>query len=349
MKTLEIDKILLHWFDKHGRKDLPWQRNKTPYRVWISEIMLQQTQVTTVIPYYERFMQRFPDVQTLANTDEDTVYHYWSGLGYYRRARFLHAAAKKIMVDFAGKFPGTLTELLTLPGIGHSTGGAILAIAFGTKAAILDGNVKRVLTRLHGITEWVDDKKLWPLAEQYTPEYRVADYTQAIMDLGATLCIRGKPRCELCPFENTCVAHADGIEKLLPITKPRKTIPTREATFLMFKKDQMVLLEKRAPTGIWAGLWSLPQIEGHASAKEIKTFCKQHYGLTLNDITFNKPFKHTFSHFHLIIMSAVITVVQNQHKIMDDHQQIWYKLNESPLVGIPAPVKLLLDQLENSL
>lgn len=338
---------LLEWFDKHGRKDLPWQQDKTLYRVWVSEIMLQQTQVMTVIPYYERFMQQFPDIQTLANAPEDTVLHFWSGLGYYRRARFLHAAAKKIMVDFAGVFPNTLNDLMTLPGIGRSTAGAILSIACHKKAAILDGNVKRVLTRLHGINEWIDDKKLWPLAEEHTPEHRIADYTQAIMDLGATLCTRGKPRCEQCPFEHTCVAHAQGIEKNLPVTKPRKLIPTRKATFLILKKNYAVLLEKRPPTGIWAGLWALPHIEGHVSQQAIKAHCKQQYGMIVDNIIIHETFKHTFSHFHLMIAPATVSLVQNKNKIMADEQQIWYNLRESPMVGIPAPVKLLLDQLEN--
>lgn len=336
---------LLQWFDQQGRKDLPWQQDKTLYRVWISEIMLQQTQVATVIPYYGRFMQRFPNIQTLANADEDTVLHYWSGLGYYRRARFLHAAAKKIVNEFAGIFPNTLAELMTLPGIGRSTAGAILSIACQKKATILDGNVKRVLTRLHGIEEWIDDKKLWPIAEEYTPEQRVADYTQAIMDLGATLCTRGKPRCEQCPFEHTCIAHAKGIEKNLPITKPRKQLPTRKATFLILKNNHAVLLEKRPPMGIWAGLWALPQIEGHVSQKAIKTHCKQQYGMTVDNIVIEETFKHTFSHFHLMIMPVTLTLAQNKNKIMADEQQIWYNMRKSPKVGIPAPVKLLLENM----
>ncbi len=336
---------LLKWFDLHGRKDLPWQQDKTLYRVWVSEIMLQQTQVTTVIPYYERFMQQFPDIQCLANADEDTVLHYWSGLGYYRRARFLYLAAKKIMNDFAGAFPNTLNDLMTLPGIGRSTAGAILSIACHKKATILDGNVKRVLTRFHGIDEWVDEKKLWPLAEQYTPEHRVADYTQAIMDLGATLCTRGKPNCELCPFEHTCVAHAKGIEKYLPITKPRKLLPTRKATFLILKRNQSVLLEKRPPMGIWAGLWALPQIEGHVSQNIITTHCKQQYGMTVNNMIMEETFKHTFSHFHLMIAPVTIDIAQNKNKIMADEQQIWYNMRKSPKIGIPAPVKLLLENM----
>ncbi|HSW70342.1 MAG TPA: A/G-specific adenine glycosylase, partial [Gammaproteobacteria bacterium] len=261
---------LLQWFDQYGRHDLPWQQDKTPYRVWVSEIMLQQTQVTTVIPYYQRFMERFPDIKTLANADEDTVMHYWSGLGYYRRARYLHAAAKKIMSDFHGKFPDNLADLITLPGIGRSTAGAILSIAFQKQAAILDGNVKRVLTRLHGITDSIDEKTLWPLAEKYTPIHRTDHYAQAMMDLGATLCVRGKPRCEVCPFNKKCVAHTKDIAASLPIKKPRKSLPVHEATFLILRHKDLVLLEKRAPIGVWAGLWSLPQFEGHVTSKTLK-------------------------------------------------------------------------------
>lgn len=336
---------LLQWFDGHGRHDLPWQQNKTPYRVWISEIMLQQTQVTTVIPYYQRFMQRFPDIHTLADADEDTVMHYWSGLGYYRRARYLHAAAKKVMHNFHGKFPDNLTALMTLPGIGRSTAGAILSIAFQKKAAILDGNVKRVLTRLHGITDWLDEKNLWPLAEKYTPAQRTDDYTQAIMDLGATLCIRGKPRCEVCPFHKKCMAHIKGIAASLPIQKPRKSLPVREATFLIIKNKDGILLEKRAPTGVWAGLWSLPQLEGHVAAKELKAYCKKHYGFALQHVVFKDIVKHTFSHFHLMISPVIVEIVQIQPKIMEAQPQIWYNLREATVIGIPAPVKVLLDEM----
>src|SRR3990167_8286209 len=207
MKNLtpkKFQQLLCQWFDTHGRKNLPWQKNKTPYRVWLSEIMLQQTQVSTAIPYFQRFLTRFPTIKSLANASEDEVLHLWTGLGYYSRARNLYHAAKLVVEKHHGKFPDQLEELEKLPGIGRSTAGAILSIAFEKKATILDGNVKRVLTRLYGITEWVGEKKiieaLWKLAEKYTPAFRCADYTQAIMDLGATLCIRGKPACEKCPF-----------------------------------------------------------------------------------------------------------------------------------------------------
>ena len=232
---------ILSWFDQHGRKTLPWQLNKTPYRVWVSEIMLQQTQVSTVIPYFQRFMERFPDVASLAAATEDEVLHLWTGLGYYSRARNLHRTAKIVMEMHQGVFPDELEALEKLAGIGRSTAGAIRPLAFEKKAAILDGNVKRVLTRLHGITEWPGENKvaaqLWSLAEKYSPEQRIADYTQAMMDIGATLCVRGTPRCGDCPFQKFCVAYQQGIAKDLPKKKPSAKIPVRQATLLVFLKN----------------------------------------------------------------------------------------------------------------
>src|SRR5579872_382769 len=274
MKPADFQKKILTWFDQHGRKTLPWQIDKTPYRVWVSEVMLQQTQVNTVIPYFERFMQRFPTIETLANATEDEILHLWTGLGYYSRARNLHRSAKKM----AGKiFPATLDDLQTLPGIGRSTAGAILAIAFQKKAAILDGNVKRVLTRFCGITEGLSEKftleKLWKTAESLTPEKRIADYTQAMMDLGATICIRGKPHCEICPLEKKCIAHKLGIEKNLPIAKLKKTLPVKQATFFILQHQQEFFLQKRPPVGIWGGLWSLPEFTGFLAEKDISGVC----------------------------------------------------------------------------
>ena len=353
MKNLtpkKFQQLLCQWFDTHGRKSLPWQINKTPYRVWLSEIMLQQTQVSTAIPYFQRFLTRFPTIKSLANASEDEVLHLWTGLGYYSRARNLYHAAKLVVEKHHGKFPDQLEELEKLPGIGRSTAGAILSIAFEKKATILDGNVKRVLTRLHGITEWAGEKKiteaLWMLAEKYTPATRNADYTQAIMDLGATLCIRGKPACEKCPFEKYCVAHTLGLEKKIPQSKPKKALPVRAATLLMLrKKPHFVLLEKRPPTGIWGNLWSLPQIAGTVTSKEIKQFCKTHFHFQIEDIQFSPSFRHTFSHFHLDITPAIISISKAPAKIMEEAQQIWYNLSQSQVVGLPAPVKLLLESL----
>jgi A/G-specific adenine glycosylase len=340
--------LLLDWFDQHGRKNLPWQQNKTPYRIWVSEIMLQQTQVSTVIAYFERFMQHFPNITTLANAPEDEVLHLWTGLGYYNRARNLQRAAKIITTTLQGNFPNNVTELENLPGIGRSTAGAIVAIAFQKPAPILDGNVKRVLTRIHGIEQWPGEKKisdaLWQIAEKFTPQQRSADYTQAIMDLGATLCIRGKPQCVKCPMQKICVAHAKGIAKKLPIAKARKTIPTHQATLLILQQHpHWVLLEKRPATGVWGNLWSLPEMKGKPSTMEIQNICQDRFGLKMKALRVGKDFRHTFSHFHLDITPAFIELTSTpKTKIMESAQQIWYNLKMPQAVGLPAPVKSLL-------
>ena len=344
-----FQKTLLNWFDHSGRKNLPWQHNKTPYRVWISEIMLQQTQVSTVIPYYHRFMSRFPDLASLATAEEDEVLHLWTGLGYYSRARNLLKAAQMIQNTLQGRFPDTLEDLIQLPGIGHSTAGAILSIAWQKPATILDGNVKRVLTRLYGVTTWPGEKNtldlLWDLAQQLTPVKRIADYTQAIMDLGATLCTRSKPQCDICPFHKRCVAHQLGIAHQLPKSKPQKQRPVKQTTFLIVQYKNKVLLEKRPQTGIWAGLWSLPQIEHVFSIKDIQQSCLKMLKLKPQTIELGHPFRHTFSHFHLDIVPAFITLKSIPAKIMDSEHQIWYNLNQSQTIGLPAPVKKLLESL----
>jgi A/G-specific adenine glycosylase len=337
-----FQKKLLHWFDKHGRKDLPWQKNKTPYRVWISEIMLQQTQVNTVITYYERFMEKFSGVEQLAKSDEDTVLLFWAGLGYYHRARHLHSAAKKIFFEWQNQFPETLEDLQTLPGIGRSTAAAILSLAFETPATILDGNVKRVLSRLHAVQEWPQEKILWALAEKYSAEHRPADYTQAMMDLGATICTRGKPRCGECPFEKNCLAHLQGIEKDLPLKKPRKKLPIRAKTFFIFRYQEQILLEKRPTRGIWSGLFSFPEENTQLSSNEIKKVCRERFQQKTFTIQCQESFRHTFTHFHLDILPVVIDIKAPLVK----EGYFWYKLQQSNHIGVPAPVKLLLNQLE---
>lgn len=351
MKTTAklFQKKVLCWFDQHGRHDLPWQQNKTAYRVWVSEIMLQQTQVNTVIPFYQRFMQRFPNIQSLAQATEDEVLHHWTGLGYYSRARNLQRSAKKILEKYHNIFPAKQSQLESLPGIGRSTAGAILAIAFNKQSAILDGNVKRVLTRLFAITAWPGEKKvaeqLWKIAEKYTPSERVADYTQAMMDLGATICTRGKPHCEKCPLEKICHARQLGIEKTLPQTKPKKTLPIKSATLLILQKDQHILLQKRPPTGIWGGLWSLPEIQQTASAGDIAIMCAKQFGITASITHHGEIFRHTFSHFHLDILPMYLLVKKMQNKVMEDTGQIWYNLQQPAAVGLPAPIKSLLSKL----
>ncbi|MES2219240.1 MAG: A/G-specific adenine glycosylase [Pseudomonadota bacterium] len=345
----DFQATVLYWYDWHGRKSLPWQQQKNPYRVWLSEVMLQQTQVTTVIPYFERFIATFPDLQSLALAPEESVLHLWTGLGYYTRARNLHKAARIIHDSLNHNFPDNLEDLQKLPGIGRSTAGAILAIAFEKKAAILDGNVKRFLTRLHGITAWPGEKsvseELWRLAEMYTPDHRIADYTQAVMDIGATLCVRGQPRCGDCPFEKNCGARQLGLEKQLPQKKPSKVLPVRTVTLLVMHDGSQVLLEKRPATGVWGSLWSLPEISGLATAEEIRVACRQRYGQTLAEVTLAKSFRHTFSHFHLDILPAMITVRVSKRKIMAAEEKIWYNLQQPAALGMPAPIKNLLQKL----
>lgn len=349
IKPQQFQKLLLTWFHQYGRKHLPWQKNKTAYRVWLSEIMLQQTQVSTVVPYFERFIQHFPDIHSLATASEDSILHLWAGLGYYSRARNLHRAAKIIIEKFAGIFPQTIEDLQMLPGIGQSTAGAIVAIAYNQKAAILDGNVKRVLARLHGITEPIDEKpienKLWLLTDLLTPTEQVADYTQAIMDFGATLCLRSKPQCTVCPFKQKCKAHQQGITTLVPQKKRTKKLPVRTSTFIILKKDASIFLQKRSPTGIWGGLWSLPEIPGTPQLLSIQTFCQQHWQLRVENYQLLAPFRHTFSHYHLDIFPIVIHSPKLAIKGIAKTQQIWYNPHKPSAVGLPKPVQYLLKEV----
>jgi len=344
-----FQQLLLQWFDLHGRKHLPWQENKTPYRVWVSEIMLQQTQVSTVIPYFNRFMQQFPDLSSLAHAKEDAVLHLWAGLGYYSRARNLHRAAQIVCDRFAGAFPNALSELQTLPGIGQSTAGAILSIAFNVPAPILDGNVKRVLSRLHGISDPINEKnteiRLWELAKQYTPTGRIADYTQAMMDLGATLCTRSQPQCHLCPMKTYCIAYATNQVDTIPAKKTVRKLPVRTATFLILRRNDEVLLCKRPPTGIWGGLWGLPELAGQAEKESIHTFCQKQYQITIRGIKTLPSFRHTFSHYHLTIFPVIADVQRVPIKIMDDSRQIWYHPHEPAPIGLPKPVQTIMSML----
>lgn len=350
MPGRKISSLILAWFDQHGRKGLPWQIKRTPYRVWISEIMLQQTQVSTVVPYYLRFMKTFPNVEALAKASSDAVMHLWTGLGYYSRARNLHKAAQYIVQTMEGKWPDTLEGWTALPGVGRSTAGAILAIAFGQKTPILDGNVKRVLTRLEAITDWPGNKEteacLWTMAENLTPAKRTADYTQAIMDLGATVCVRGKPRCEQCPLKARCLAYKQEITHTLPRPKPkRRPLPHRTASLLIVRHANHILLQKRPPSGIWSSLWSLPQLTGVATAASIRTYCRD----TLRILpkagqTLLPPFRHTFTHYHLDIHPILLQCNPRSRKL-DSDSEIWYNLQQPQAIGLPAPVKKLLENL----
>jgi len=350
MKQDDFSHRLLSWFQQHGRKELPWQQSPTPYRVWVSEIMLQQTQVATVIPYFDRFMARFPDINALAEADQDEVLHLWTGLGYYARGRNLHKAARQIRDECGGKFPTELEQVMALPGIGRSTAGAILSLSMGQRHAILDGNVKRVLTRHYAIAGWPGtpavEKQLWQLAEQHTPAQACAAYTQAIMDLGATVCRRSKPLCPLCPQQQSCEALGQGVQNQLPSPRPKKQLPTRITTMLMLSGGEgRVLLQQRPPTGIWGGLWSFPQLDqDNPSDAKIRRWCKEALGHQAS-ITERWPvLRHTFSHFHLEIEPVRLQCKKTLARIAE-HNTTWYVPAAPAALGLAAPVKQLLSQL----
>jgi len=331
---------VLNWFDQHGRKDLPWQQQITPYRVWVSEIMLQQTQVATVIPYYQNFMCRFPRLEDLANAHIDEVLPLWAGLGYYARARNLHHAAQQIQQ--LGAFPQCLEGLMQLKGIGKSTAGAILSLAFQQRAAILDGNVKRVLARCFAISGWSGTaktaKQLWSVSETYTPETRVADYTQAMMDLGATICTRSHPKCDYCPLQKNCLAYQQQRISEFPTKKPKKIQPIKQCVFLILKYNQQVLLEKRPPVGIWGGLWSLPEF---ADQQVLANWClQQNINITGQKILILQ--RHTFSHYHLDYTPIRIQIDNPINIVMETNQSVWYNNQQLSALALPTPIKNLL-------
>ncbi len=335
---------LLSWFEKYGRKNLPWKKNITPYRIWVSEIMLQQTQVTTVIPYFEQFMEQFPTVKVLANAELDEVLHRWSGLGYYARARNLHKAAS--MINELG-FPETKNEWMALPGIGESTAGAILSIAFKQSHAILDGNVKRVLCRYMAVEGWPGEsavnKLLWEHSRHFTPENNAAEYTQAIMDLGATVCSRSKPNCAGCPVSETCKARQLGRVNDLPTPKPKKNVPVKKCVFLILKNDKNeIYLEKRVAAGIWGGLWSLPEFSDNQAIME---WC-QIQNINFENLQTLCSRRHTFSHYHLDYSAIIINLQNPVNYIADAGKTIWYdKSVNNTKVGLPAPIKKLIDHI----
>jgi A/G-specific adenine glycosylase len=342
---------VLDWFERHGRKDLPWQQDLTPYRVWVSEIMLQQTQVGTVIPYFERFMAELPTVTALAAAPEDRVLHLWTGLGYYARARNLHKTARLVVARHGGEFPPEIEALCELPGIGRSTAGAIRSIAFGRPAAILDGNVKRVLARYRAVAGWPGQtavlRQLWELAETLSPTRRVGDYAQAMMDLGATLCTRANPACDICPLRADCLAFARGNPQDYPGRKPRRRLPVRATVFLMVTSDDggEVWLERRPPSGIWGGLWCFPEV---ASLEEVETWCLDRFGLAPTTRQAWDPFRHTFSHYHLDIQPLQLHLPAVPGEVMAGDQRLWYNVREPAPIGLAAPVVSLLQRLDGS-
>jgi A/G-specific adenine glycosylase len=342
--TSHYARHLLSWFDISGRHDLPWQHPRTPYRVWLSEIMLQQTQVRVVIPYFERFVAALPDLRALAASPQDDVMALWSGLGYYARARNLHAAAKRCVKLHDGELPRDIEALIALPGIGRSTAAAILSQAWGDPHAILDGNVKRVLARVFGIAGWpgtpANEKTLWAIAESLLPAERLADYTQAQMDFGATLCTRHDPACVLCPLQHDCVALRDGRVAELPTPKPGKPLPERSAVMLLIRdSEHRVLLQRRPPTGIWASLWSLPEAPDHDDAR---AWFDQHidgdysHGAALEHIL------HSFTHYRLLMQPRAWRDVALHSRIHDNDTLRWVARDTLVSLGIPAPVRSLL-------
>lgn len=333
---------LLDWYKLHGRHDLPWQKKSSLYRSWVSEVMLQQTQVATMIPYFERFMQRFPDISTLAQASQDDVLLHWAGLGYYSRARNIHKTALIIAQQHNGQFPQSYEDVLALPGIGPSTAGAILAQALGQRHAILDGNVKRVLARYQAIEGWPGlsqvEKQLWSWSEKYTPARDVADYTQAIMDLGATVCTRSSAKCDICPLSENCNALQQNRVNDLPGKKPKKSMPVKQKRFLIIRNEQGdYLMEKRPPAGIWGGLWSLPEL---AINERVDEMVKENWQLSVNTISDFPVFRHTFSHFHLDITPCEVLVAPAMHAIADEERYQWR--SDLTQLALAAPVSTIL-------
>lgn len=333
---------LIAWQRQAGRHDLPWQASRDPYRVWLSEIMLQQTQVTTVMPYYRRFIAQFGDVASLAAAELDDVLASWSGLGYYARARNLHSAAQRIVTEFNGVFPTQLDDIMRLPGIGRSTAAAIAVFCFDTHAAILDGNVKRVLARQFGVVGYPGEKaigsRLWAMAESLLPPAEVNVYTQALMDMGATLCTRTRPRCEACPVAQTCVALATQQVVSLPTPKPKKTMPHKTTRLIILQHAGRVWLMKRPPTGIWGGMWSFPELAHDA---DVMVVCKADWGLQISEHQSLQAFRHVFTHFSLMIQPELISVADLPHQVNQADGR-WLPVAEALQLGIPTPIRSIL-------
>ena len=337
---------VLDWFDLHGRKDFPWQWKRTPYRVWISEIMLQQTQVATVVPYFERFMSRFPNVEVLSAADLDEVLVFWAGLGYYARARNLHKAARCLMERYNGRFPQDLASLMSLPGIGRSTAGAILSFGMDRSAPILDGNIKRLLCRYAGLEGWPGEsrtnRELWHLSETYTPGEKVAAYNQAMMDLGALVCTKRYPHCETCPLRDGCLSHCRGITDVIPMTKPRRTLPVRHCFMLVLRNAAgEVYLEKRAPAGLWGGLRSFPEF---SSEGELLAWCSGRR-IDTSRLECLRQRRHTFSHYHLDFTPVLVHTEQRYGFVGEGTGHGWF--HPEALPGSPAPIQRLLVEINS--
>jgi len=342
---------LLNWYRDHGRRDLPWKQEHSLYRIWVSEIMLQQTQVSTVIPYFQRFMAQFPSVERLAGARLDEVLHLWSGLGYYARARNLHRAAQVVVESHDGHIPENLEDLVALPGIGRSTAGAVLALGLNQRHPILDGNVKRVLARCYALDGWPGSPqittRLWHLAEENTPNQRVADYTQAIMDLGATVCVRRGPACRDCPLIETCQSHARGLTNRIPASRPRSKKPARETKMvIVVDGDGAVLLERRPPVGIWGGLWGFPECALDSATEQ---WCLTQLGLRVKRRRALEAINHGFTHFSLRIQPVLLKAENPAEAVMEGPDRVWYNPKMPDSRGIAAPVARLLAGLESEL
>tara|TARA_R110001583_G_scaffold194720_3_gene366606 strand:+ start:156571 stop:157632 length:1062 start_codon:yes stop_codon:yes gene_type:complete len=338
---------LIEWQRQHGRHALPWQGGNDAYRIWLSEIMLQQTQVGTVIPYYTRFLERFPDVAALAAAPVENVMALWSGLGYYARARNLHRAAQQVVRDHGGTFPCSAAQIVTLPGVGRSTAAAIAAFSSGERGAILDGNVKRVLCRVFGIEGFPGEKavenRLWALAESLLPETGVGSYIQAQMDLGATVCTRGKPACSQCPLADECVARLSGRISALPTARPRKPVPRRSVRVAVIVDDGTVLLERRPPTGIWGGLLSLPEVPEQEA--EVGNWVRERLGVDAGPGALLPLLTHTFTHFVLDIQPWRFDLVTRTVRAEDGSSTQWLPLADTADAALPTPVRNILRQM----
>jgi A/G-specific adenine glycosylase len=322
---------LVRWQRRHGRHDLPWQRTRDPYRIWLSEVMLQQTQVETVRPYYARFLSRFPDVNALARAPLGQVLRLWSGLGYYARARNLHAAARRIVRGHAGIFPRTVEELQQLPGIGRSSAGAIAALAFGRRAAILDGNARRVIARAFGVEGKAES---WALAEKLLPARDIRSYTQGLMDLGATVCKRENPLCERCPVADACVARLEGRIDELPSARKKRQIPVRHCAWLVLRHENRVLLEKRPPTGLWGGLWTFPESNSDETVG-------RSLGYKISGMREGARFDHVFTHFRMRVR-PLFCEVRDLPKRAQQSGRRWFDIRAAADAAVPAPVRALL-------
>ncbi len=341
---------LIRWQLEHGRHALPWQGTDNSYAIWVSEVMLQQTQVTTVIPYYQRFMAAFPDIASLADAPVEEVLALWSGLGYYTRGRNLHRAACVIMEKYDGVFPREVALLEQLPGIGRSTAAAIAAFAFGERFTILDGNVKRILVRYLGISGYPGERaveaRLWQIAESLLPEQgdreTMATYTQALMDLGALVCVRTRPRCHCCPLRADCMAYQNNLTAVLPVSRPKKLLPVREIIHLILIDQNRILLERRPSSGIWGGLWCFPEM---LVSQDSMSYCEQNFNLRVTKFSELPHLNHTFTHFKLCIYPQLMQSV-TCGPVCEESDRIWVTIDEAMKRAIPTPVKKLLSMTD---